>query len=137
MALKSTFNIITRKVGKEFPILLKTKLVNSPEEDIAHELDNRRFAGCLPNPPVIRYAKALGKQPLKIIEGMLWHEFGHLIETQCGIKAPVKEVKVVVQTFKVKKIKGDDYQDEVTANNNIYVYFGILIKYNEDLVQYV
>ena len=137
MILQYEFKIIKSIVSKKFLELEKTKLVNIPEEDISHEFNPRHFATCFAPPPTIRFAKALGKQKLSRIEGILWHEFGHLIDMVYDKRPIVTEPRVVFETFKVKKIKGRDYQCEVTANNNVYVYFGKLVRYDDELVQYI
>lgn len=137
MALKNEFALIKSIISKKFPKLKKTKLITTHKEDIAHEFDSRHFASCFASPPTIFYAKTLEKQPLSRIDGILWHEIGHLIDMVYGKRPIVKEPKVIIETFKVKEIKGDDYQCEVTANNNVYVYFGKLIRYDDELVQYI
>ena len=137
MLVKNEFERIKIIVSKKFPKLNKTKLINTPEEDFEHKLNSRHFATCFSPPPTIMYVKALEKQNLSRIDGILWHEFGHLIDLTCGKQPIVTEPKVIVETFKVKNIKGSDYQAEVTANNNVYVYFGKLVRYDGELVEFI
>ncbi len=116
------FREIKSKVGKKFPTLKNTMWNGCPKAEEDHEMDNRYYAHVMhvtdPIYPIICVSSYLTHLPEKNIKGIFWHEFGHLIDIMVG------------------KNKWDKFS-ESRADLAIKKHFGVLIKYDDDDVEYV
>ena len=124
--LKIHFDFIRMSVR---PVIGDVRLRHCPLADRQHRTSWRNVAHTLHYPKTICVARILAKMPDENIQGVLWHEAGHLIMDEF-----VPEVNKQLGDCDKHHI---EQEAELFANEVVETMFGIVIAYDQDLIQFV
>ena len=122
--LDEIFDEVRKAVSGEFPALAGIEMAFCAKADKENKQCPRVFAHIAHMPDIVCVAYAIEDLPSEAIEGVFWHEFGHLI-----LQGPMGGY--------MNAVCMDEAHEEALVNSLVFDIFGVHIGYDERGVEYV